>query len=164
MMLTVLTLSYCNNDYITYTDPITNLVWTRCSLTADGKVDTTYECSASSGKFLWEDALDICENLNYDNNKYEWRLPNIRELHSILAVYRSTYPLIDENIFPGVDISPGSPISSVYWSSTTYNARSIDADPADKDNYALTVDFVYGTVYPTNKIENINFVRCVAGP
>jgi len=56
----------------------------------------------------WESALAYCETLSLDA-KDDWRLPNIRELKSLVD-YDRYYPAID----------PAIPCrSSIYWSSTT---------------------------------------------
>ena len=56
----------------------------------------------------WQNALAYCENLSLDA-KTDWRLPNIRELKSIVDVNRY-YPAID----------PALPCQlSSYWSATT---------------------------------------------
>ena len=56
----------------------------------------------------WQNALAYCENLSL-NSKTDWRLPNIRELKSIVDVNRY-YPAID----PVFTCQPSS-----YWSATT---------------------------------------------
>ena len=56
----------------------------------------------------WQEALAYCENLSIDS-KTDWRLPNIRELKSLVDVSRY-YPAID----------PALPCQlSSYWSATT---------------------------------------------
>ncbi len=56
----------------------------------------------------WQNALAYCENLSLDS-KTDWRLPNIRELKSLVD-YGRYYPAID----------PALPcLSSTYWSATT---------------------------------------------
>ncbi|MEK6201632.1 MAG: DUF1566 domain-containing protein [Desulfobulbaceae bacterium] len=56
----------------------------------------------------WQDALAYCEKLSLDS-KSDWRLPNIRELKSIVDDGRY-YPAID----PAFSCQPSS-----YWSATT---------------------------------------------
>ena len=56
----------------------------------------------------WEDALAYCETLSLDA-KTDWRLPNIRELKSLVD-YSRYYPATD----PAIPCQ-----SSSYWSATT---------------------------------------------
>ncbi|MBU0946418.1 MAG: DUF1566 domain-containing protein [Proteobacteria bacterium] len=56
----------------------------------------------------WQNALGYCEDLSLDS-KTDWRLPNIRELKSLVD-YSRYYPAIDPSI---------SCQSSNYWSATT---------------------------------------------
>ncbi|MBU1137766.1 MAG: DUF1566 domain-containing protein [Proteobacteria bacterium] len=62
----------------------------------------------SSTMHTWQNALAYCEDLSLDD-KTDWRLPNIRELKSLVD-YSRYYPAIDPSI-------PCK--SSSYWSSTT---------------------------------------------
>ena len=59
----------------------------------------------------WQDALQYCENLNFAGHD-DWRLPNVRELQSIVDYGRG--PAIDP-VF-GVFYGP-------YWSSTSYEGN-----------------------------------------
>lgn len=62
----------------------------------------------SSTMHTWQNALAYCEALSLDD-KTDWRVPNIRELKSLVD-YSRDYPAID----------PSIPCrSSSYWSSTT---------------------------------------------
>ena len=89
----------------------------------------------------WSDAIDYCENLNFDGHS-DWRLPNINELKSIIDRSKSNPAIVQgfKNI-----------ISSSYWSSTTRE---------DYKNYAWIVNFGDGSVYNDNKDYNY-YVRCV---
>lgn len=91
----------------------------------------------------WQDALGYCENLNL-NSKTDWRVPNIRELKSIVENSRY-YPVIDPAM---------SAKSANYWSSTSVAGHP----PA----HAWVVNFANGddNWYPKTTKYN---VRCVRG-
>jgi hypothetical protein len=56
----------------------------------------------------WQNALAYCENLSLDSQT-DWRLPNIRELKSIVDIRR---------FYPGIDPAFTSQLA-YYWSATT---------------------------------------------
>jgi len=95
------------------------------------------------GARTWIDALAWCENLTlagYD----DWRLPNIRELNSIVN-YDLYNPALYTSYFP-------STISSVYWSSTTAYGAYLAWLVSFSDGH-VSFDFKsYG-----------RYVRCVRG-
>ena len=104
---------YGTNDFVdngdgTVSDLATGLTWTQ----SDG--GTTHE---------WDDALNYCEGLTLAGSE-EWRLPNIKELHSIVDYSRSPdvteSPAID-SLFDLTEITneAGEPDYGHYWSSTT---------------------------------------------
>lgn len=89
--------SFVDNNDGTVTDLDTNLIWEQ------HLVDKTFY-------YDWQGALDYCNNLNLAGH-VDWRLPNRKELESLLDYNRSG-PAIDE-VFTFTSASP------VYWSSTT---------------------------------------------
>ena len=99
----VSTSAFQDNGNGTISDTVTDLMWQK----ADDGV-----------KRNWEAALDYCEDLELPEGGYtDWRLPNVRELESIVDWDRYE-PAID----PVFDYS--SP-SSYYWSSTnTFNPEA----------------------------------------
>ena len=120
---------YTDNEDGTVTDNVTGLIWPQ---TND---DTTRN---------WEAALSYCEGLVFADVS-DWRLPNIRELESIVDIALEN-PAIDSP-FSGTD-------SSYYWSSTTY--------VSDPDNEAWAVDFNDGDPDHVDKSGEYH-VRCVRG-
>ena len=81
------------------TDNLTGLVWAR---------------NANLGAMTWADAITYCEGLTYGGTK-DWRLPNAKELYSLIDLGRSTPALPSGHPFTGVQ-------SGFYWSSCTYAA------------------------------------------
>lgn len=67
-----------------------------------------WQKGSNTSLHTWQNALAYCENLSLDT-KTDWRLPNIRELKSLVD-YGRYYPAID----PAVPC-----LSSSYWSATT---------------------------------------------
>ncbi|NVN90712.1 MAG: DUF1566 domain-containing protein [Desulfuromonadales bacterium] len=93
--------NYTDNRDGTETDNATRLVWQKCS--AGQSYDGS--CSGSASLFNnWNDALGYCNNLSLASQT-DWRLPNIKEIDTLLFV--------DPEIFPKTN-------AFQYWSSTTY--------------------------------------------
>jgi len=100
----------------------------------------------SSGTYTWEQAIAKCEALTYAGYS-DWRLPNIKELQSIVDYSRQS-PSINTAYFLNTQ-------SNYYWSSTTYVPLT---------TYAWYVFFDNGYMGYSNK-SNFYYVRCVrAGP
>jgi len=94
----------------------------------------------------WEGALSYCQEGGWANHT-DWRLPNIKELESIVDdTIPYPWPTIDAVAFPNTP-------SSWYWSSTTY---------ADDPDYAWGVYFYDGSVDGDGK-DGDGYVRCVRG-
>jgi hypothetical protein len=114
---------FVNNGDGTVTDTCTGLMWQLDTADVNG-----------DGKFLhvgdelpWCEALAYCENLDFAGYD-DWRLPNIRELQSIVD-YGRHWPAIDP-VFRAE--------SRWYWSSTSYAGRT---------RAAWCVHFEDGTVF-----------------
>lgn len=132
--------SYTVNADNTVTDNRTGLMWRRCS---QGKNDDA-TCTGTSGSYTWEDAISQCENETADYS--DWRLPNYKELLSIVS-YGAMSPAIN-GTFPATT-------STAYWTSTSY---------AGDGTTAWYVDFNMGGGDPSAKTTP-QYVRCVrAGP
>lgn len=85
-------------------DTVTGLIWQRCAI---GQVWNQNTCSApiEAKQLTWHEALKEAKALG---NGY--RLPNIRELHSIVEP-RCHNPSINSTVFPNA-------VSGQFWSST----------------------------------------------
>jgi uncharacterized protein DUF1566 len=93
---------FVDNGDGTVTDTCTELMWQK---------DAIYNSS------LWCDAITYCENLSFAGHS-DWRLPNVRELESIID-YGRVNPSIDP-VF-GAGTWPDEP-HIYYWSSTSISA------------------------------------------
>ena len=122
--------SFTDNGNGTVTDGATGLVWQRRD---DNK------------KRSWTGALAYCEEDVNLAGKIDWRLPNIRELRSIVD-YEKYNPAIDATFFPDTD-------SWYYWSSTSRT---------DFTGNAWYVDFDDGDVFHHFRSDGY-YVRCVRG-
>jgi len=96
-------------------------------------------------KASWQDALVYCEELSL-GDKNDWRLPNIRELRSIVD-YTKFNPAIN-SVFTIVSFRN-------YWSATTGGGAS-------HSSYAWIVAFYYGNDKWNSKTDE-NYIRCVRG-
>ena len=132
-----------NNDG-TVTDLKTGLMWKKC---LEGVEGDTCE-SGSPTTFTWQDALKqpgVINNADGFAKHTDWRLPNIRELLSIVEE-QCAFPAINLNLFPNTPIS-------VVWSSSP---------DAYYDYSAWYIDFERGI--SSNKYRNyIYMVRLVRG-
>lgn len=125
------TQNLADNGNGTVTDSGTHLTWQQ----------------GESSTMTWEAALTYCEGLSLAGSS-DWRLPNHKELLSLVDYTKATHPLINTTLFPGA-ISLDE-----YWSSTT--RTGIDTD-------ALVVYFNAGYSYSSFKTNTGVNARCVRG-
>ncbi len=130
------------SDYVVK-DNLTGLMWKKCS---EGQTASVSNCTGTPGTYTFAAALTRCGAQTYAGFS-DWRLPNIRELFSIINDNTFTAPLIDKVKFPVT-------VSDAYWSSTTY---------AGDASTAIYVSFDYPTVMNSPKTTS-HYVRCVRGP
>ncbi len=128
----------------TVTDTRTGLMWSRCSLGQNNDAS----CSGDAESSEWRDALLAVRDRNNANwlGHDDWRLPNIKELASLLRRDRA-WPAIDP-VFANTD--PG-----VYWSSTNH---------AGEPRAVWGAFFSEGNVFGVDKdsMARVRLVRTVA--
>ena len=97
-------------------DNITNLEWQRCRLGAtwDGSGCPDDGISGNDDDYNWQQALEAAES-NDLNGHNDWRVPNIKELASIIED-ACTAPNINLEVFPD------TPYKS-FWSSSPYSGN-----------------------------------------
>ena len=128
-------------------DNDSGLMWTR-----NANIDGTKD---------WTNAGTYCDNLT--NATYtDWRLPSYAELSRDVAQGGSTTGLIDAPISANDPALPlGHPFTNVqsdyYWSST------VDPDPEDEDEYALSADLITGFLLSDLKV-SVHYVWPCRGP
>jgi Protein of unknown function (DUF1566) len=96
---------FFDNGDGTITDKLTSLVWQKV---------------ANGDLFKWKEALDFCSGLELGGYS-DWRLPNIKELGSILNVSKvgGTSPFDYFEVFEASGTSIFGGIPSWFWSSTS---------------------------------------------
>lgn len=95
----------------TATDARTGLTWDRCLLGQD----RDNECAGPGEPYDWESGLAAAEAANAAGylGYEDWRLPNIRELRSLVE-RACVQPAIDTNVFPNAPTAPAVLTSSTY--------------------------------------------------
>ena len=123
-----------SSDGSEVSDLRTGLTWRRCS---EGQSWTGGNCVASAIGLTHEQALALAKT------QAGWRLPNIKELASIVDL-RQSNPAIDGVVFPSTP-------ADFFWSSTPVTGPG---------GYARGIYFSAGEVYPYLRI-NSSRVRLV---
>ena len=125
-----ITLTKPNNIYLdhgdaTVTDKETGLMWQKCSLGLSGS-----DClTGAIQNFTWQAAL-AAANENTSSNYTDWRLPNTKELYSLVEV--ACFNLaINDALFPNTT-------TNHYWTSSSYQGNNI--------GHSWYVDFDLGVV------------------
>jgi len=115
-------------------------------VTVDDRTGLMWVTDSGAATYSWTDALASCENLVFASYS-DWRLPNARELMSLVDYGVSAGPTLSAAFFPGTQ-------ANYYWTSSTYVQ-----DPS----LAWYVDFLAGYVNRDDKAGGANYARCVRG-
>ena len=133
------------------TDNLTGLMW----LTDANCIETNYPGFDNDGMVIWQHALDFVAGVNDGSYSLcgagytDWRLPNLRELHSLIDCGQFNLALPSGHPFTN------SPSIGSYWSSNT--------NPYDGfTDYAKDVNFNTGAAGINHK-EGHRYVRAVRG-
>ncbi len=120
---------FTDNGNGTVTDKLTGLIWTK-------------NANLAGGTKTWQEALDYVRTLNTGGHS-DWRLPNRKELFSLIDYSKHNPPLPAEatQLFQNVQFGD-------YWSSTTYAANT---------SIGWFVNMFIGYVYISSK-SNSNYV------
>jgi hypothetical protein len=125
-------LRFMENGDGTVTDNLTGLIWLK-------------NANYFKGTKTWDDAIAVCNSLADDEQSItdgsrpgDWRLPNVRELQSLIDFGRSGPALPADHPFTNVE-------PFYYWSSTTVNGFT---------GSAWFVGMNYGTLYSGSKFND----------
>lgn len=109
------------HDDGTVTDTRTGLMWKQCSEGQSG-----VDCAVSfADSFTWQEALERVDAAT-DAGYGDWRLPNIKELSSIVET-KCYFPAINVSIFPNTP-------RDLFWSSSSSAVSSSFAWSVNFDN------------------------------
>jgi hypothetical protein len=103
----------------TVTDKITGLMWKQCAegLSGDG-------CTVGTAiRHTYKGAIEYAKNNTFANHR-DWRLPNIKELASLVAFDRY-HPAINITLFPKTPTNEST--NSSFWSSSPKASSLTDA-------------------------------------
>ena len=125
------------------------------ALSAETVTDTEtgmmWELADSANTMNWAEARDYCESLTTGEYS-DWRLPNRKELQSIID-YGKYKPALDKEVF-----TTANGAADAYWSSTSVYPAGKD-DPATDAWYVSCVD---GSIASEAKTAD-HYVRAVRG-
>lgn len=144
---------FTDNGDGTVTDNLTSLVWLKnanCIGTDNPGFDT--DGTGGDGEVYWQTALNFVAGLNSGIyscgvTQTDWRLPNLKELQSLID-YNQVNPALPLG-HPFLDVQLGYD-----WSATTYVGNT---------SYAWSVYLSYGNVGTFGKMVNTRYVWPVRG-
>jgi hypothetical protein len=122
---------FTNNGDGTVTDMQTGLMWARCRQGLQGALCTA-PSSVATNTFTWAAALALDSATSDTANRTDWRLPNIKELQSLVERSCSN-PAINDSVFPNAG-------NTVFWS----------ASPL-----AVITDFAWGVSFFNGSVSGI---------
>ena len=128
------------------TDNVTKLVWKRCAYGQVWNGDSV-SCTGTAVRVTWQEALNLAVS-EESNDLNEWRLPNIKELSSIVEK-SCVDPAVNMTVFPNA-------IAEEFWSSTTSAIRT----PSLQYTNAWAIAFYNGRNNQQYKDTN-NYIRLV---
>jgi hypothetical protein len=133
---------FSDNGDGTVTDKTTGLQWKRCG---EGQTWSGGACLGIADTLYWQQALQAADAASFAD-KSDWRLPNIKELVSIIEL-ACDQPAIDLGVFPGTALTE-------FWSSSpdvtnSAAARSVDfsdgyRDAGFRDYHKMPIRLVRG--------------------
>jgi Protein of unknown function (DUF1566). len=139
---------FVDNGDGTITDEATGLMWTQSDSGSDEFADMLSSYTNDDGSLNWEEALDFAEHLDYAGYD-DWRLPNAKELQSIVDYTRSpdttNSPAIDP-IFASTQIvnEMGENDYCFYWTGTTHARANMMGSSAVYISFGRALGYMNG--------------------
>jgi hypothetical protein len=134
----------------TVTHNRTGLMWKVCAQGMKwSNTNTSNGCTGTAEKYNWQQALQVPETLNSSGGYAgytDWRLPNIKELGSIVE-YNCYFPTINEEVFPEFP-------NHTIWTSTPF---------AYLDKVSWTISFINGGDYIHRRTDTDNVILVRSG-
>ena len=120
--------NFVDNGNNTITDKSTGLMWTKFDSGNESFGSLVSNYTKSDGSLNWEEALDFTNKVSFAGYD-DWRLPNAKELQSILDYTRSPDATNSAAIDPIFETSSiinedGEDDYPAFWTSTTFNPGS----------------------------------------
>ncbi len=115
---------------------------------SDQATDLTWMQTDSQQTVGWEDALAYCESLSWAGYD-DWRLPNAKELHSIIDTTRSpdtSNTAATHSLFQSTPMTNevGQQDYGYYWTSTTHLNRQVAATQAVYIAFGRALGYING--------------------
>ena len=131
--------SFADNGDQTITDSATGLTWMKVDSGESSLSSNVAGYTRTDGSLNWEESLDFCEKLSFAGQT-DWRLPDAKELHSIVDYTRSpdtTASAAINPLFSVTSVLDGSGTTDYpnYWTSTTH------LDGPNLGEYAVYIAF-----------------------
>lgn len=121
---------FTDNGDDTVTDNLTGLMWLN-----------DYSSIPDGNSGSWIQALDRCEDLVFPVSGYDdWRLPNVRELMSMIDYGQDTGLRLPTDLFENIE-------EDLYWTSTTSADEHDDAWVVDLGTGELNTNYKYDAIY-----------------
>ena len=136
VVTTILSAKFVKNGDVVV-DKESGLMW-------QDNIAVTMNKRVSYDTFWITNAEEYCEELNL-NGYSDWRLPNVKELQSIVDISRYK---------PAINRAFEHSATFDYWTSVSF---------VDDSFLTMAVSFYYGST-STNHYSNENYVRCVRDP
>ena len=140
--------AFTDNGDGTVTDTVTGLMWDQCAIGLGGVGCATGTVSNMD----WANALKaaVTANTNTYKTYTDWRLPNVKELKSLLKI-DAISPAIDATAFPNTPLS-------AFWTSTSFAPNPAGAWYVNFDSGFSSANFTNVTIYHVRLVRSGQFL------
>lgn len=148
-------------------DTITGLIWQRCAVGQTWNAGAS-RCEGAPIAVAWQQALTAATQ-EATSTGQNWRLPNIKELASIVEL-QCYGPAFNLEVFPNAPDSPITDLAAAviqplsgYWSATPSNESTVSGNNDTQFKKAWFLDAYEGYGATIDK-QTANYVRLVRTP